>query len=386
MRDHLGIYLHWPFCLSKCPYCDFNSHVAANIDHAAWHRSLLAELDHFARETSGREVTSIFFGGGTPSLMEPDLVAALLERIAHHWRLADDIEITLEANPGAAEADRFRGFRAAGVNRLSLGIQALNAEALRFLGRKHDLGEAMAALERGRAVFPRLSFDLIYCRPGQSVDAWDRELHQALSIAADHLSLYQLTIEEGTAFDPAYKRGDFQLPDEDIAAELFALTHERCAAVGLPAYEVSNHAKPGAECRHNLVYWQGGDWLGIGPGAHGRMIDESGSAWAIRQIRAPHLWLGAVADRGHGTEERVALDPVQHQSELVMMGLRLRRGLDAAYFARRTGAALKECLDPVGLERMISGGFVEWDEKRLRATDSGFPLLNSVIAALLPAG
>jgi oxygen-independent coproporphyrinogen-3 oxidase len=383
VTDAFGIYLHWPFCLSKCPYCDFNSHVAASIDQAAWRRALLAELDHFAIETAGRQVTSIFFGGGTPSLMDPATTAALLERIAARWPLAEDVEITLEANPGTIDAQRFRDFRAAGVNRLSMGLQALNDADLRFLGRRHDVAGALNAVELARGIFPRISFDLIYARPGQTVASWDAELRQAIALAADHLSLYQLTIEEGTAFHPAHARGDFILPDEDASAEMFDLTQELCDAAGLPAYEVSNHAKPGAECRHNLLYWQGGDYLGIGPGAHGRLTDHSGTAWALKQYRAPQRWLSEVTEQGHATQERTRLTVEERCEELVMMGLRLRDGLSASAFAAHAGQPLDQALNRRGLDSMMEDGFVTWTGEQLQATPKGRLVLNAVIAELL---
>ena len=384
-----GIYIHWPFCLSKCPYCDFNSHVAAAIDQDVWRRSLLAELDYFAAETKDRPVTSIFFGGGTPSLMDPATTQALLERIAARWPVAETVEITLEANPGTIDAQRFRDFRSAGINRLSMGLQALNDADLRFLGRRHDVAQALNAVGLAREIFPRMSFDLIYARPGQTPAAWEAELRQALQMAADHLSLYQLTIEEGTAFHPAHARGDFILPDEDTAAELFDLTQSLCESQGLPAYEVSNHAKLGAECRHNLLYWQGDDYLGVGPGAHGRLSQGTTTA-ALRQYRAPERWLAEVAKQGHGTQERLPLEWGQRRDELVMMGLRLTQGLAAGDFQQKTGVALGQALDPTGLAEMIEDGFAEWTgggvgRGALRATTKGRPVLNALIGRLLPS-
>ncbi|HLO76499.1 MAG TPA: radical SAM family heme chaperone HemW, partial [Magnetospirillum sp.] len=300
MRDPgFGIYIHWPFCLSKCPYCDFNSHVAASIDQPRWRAALLAELEHFAQAKPGATVTSIFFGGGTPSLMEPATAGALIERVAALWPTAPGLEITMEANPSTVEAGRFRDFRAAGVGRLSLGVQALDDQSLKFLGRRHDAGEALAALGVAGRLFPRFSFDLIYARPGQSPAAWRAELARALSLAGDHLSMYQLTIEDGTAFAPAHARGDFELPSEDDQAAMFEITQELTAAAGLPAYEVSNHARPGGECRHNLTYWLGGDYVGVGPGAHGRLNGQ-----ALRQHRAPDIWLERVESHGHATQDR----------------------------------------------------------------------------------
>ena len=379
MRDPgFGLYIHWPFCLSKCPYCDFNSHVAASIDQARWRRALLAELAWFAAATPGRTVTSIFFGGGTPSLMDPATAAALIEAAGAHWPLADQLEVTLEANPSTVEAGRFREFRAAGVNRLSLGVQALDDAALRFLGRRHDLAEAMAALEIAATCFPRFSFDLIYARPGQSVAAWRDELGRALAMAGEHVSLYQLTIEDGTAFAPALARGDFVLPDEEDGAAMFELTRELTDVAGLPAYEISNHARPGAECRHNLTYWLGGDYLGIGPGAHGRLGGE-----AIRQVRAPETWAAAVEANGHGTHERQTLQADARAEEMVMMGLRLTEGIDAATFAAQAGQPLWPLLSSDGLARLHEGGFVERSATGLRTTPAGRLILNAVTAALL---
>lgn len=379
MRDPgFGIYIHWPFCLSKCPYCDFNSHVAASIDQPRWRAALIRELEHFAALKPDVPVTSLFFGGGTPSLMEPATAAALIERVAALWPVAPGLEVTLEANPSTVEAGRFADFRAAGINRLSLGVQALDDEALKFLGRRHDAGEALAALQIAHRLFPRFSFDLIYARPGQDVAAWRAELSRALDLAGDHLSLYQLTIEEGTAFAPAYARGDFALPPEDEQAAMFEATQELTEAAGLPAYEVSNHARPGGECRHNLTYWLGGDYAGIGPGAHGRL-----GGHAFRQHRAPAIWLERVERHGHATREHEALDPATRAEELVMMGLRLSDGIDAATFAASAGRPLWQVLDAAGLARMEEGGFVARTSQGLRATAAGRLVLNALTAELL---
>jgi putative oxygen-independent coproporphyrinogen III oxidase len=379
MRDPgFGIYIHWPFCLSKCPYCDFNSHVAQSIDQPRWRAALLRELEYFAALKPGAIVTSIFFGGGTPSLMDPATANALIARVASLWPVAPGLEITLEANPSTVEAGRFREFRAAGINRLSLGVQALDDVSLRFLGRRHDAAEALAALAIARSTFDRFSFDLIYARPGQSVAGWRDELARGLELAGDHLSLYQLTIEEGTAFHPAHARGEFVLPDEETQAAMFEATQDLTAAAGLAAYEVSNHARIGGECRHNLTYWLGGDYVGIGPGAHGRLNGE-----AYRQHRAPEAWLGRVEGSGHGTREREALDPATRAEELVMMGLRLVDGLDAATFAAAAGRSLWDVLDGQGVARMAEGGFVTRDAAGIRVTPAGMLVLNAVTAALL---
>jgi oxygen-independent coproporphyrinogen-3 oxidase len=377
----LAVYIHWPFCKSKCPYCDFNSHVRERIDEMRWRSALLAELAWWAEQTEGAVVTSIFFGGGTPSLMDPSTVAAIVEAIGGHWRRADDCEVTLEANPTSVEASRFRTLRDAGVGRVSLGVQALDDAALKFLGRGHSAAEARAAVALARESFPRFSFDLIYARPGETVAAWRRELADALALAGDHLSVYQLTIEPGTAFATAQARGEVALPDEDATGALYEATQDVLGAAGLPAYEISNHARPGAECRHNLAYWRGQDYLGIGPGAHGRLT--SGPArFATRQHKAPETWLAAVEARGHGTEEMARLTAEERRSELMMMGLRLAEGIARDRFFAATGlrfeAAFGDRLAP-----LIDGGFLALDEHALRATPAGRQRLNAVLAQLL---
>jgi oxygen-independent coproporphyrinogen-3 oxidase len=373
-----GIYVHWPFCLSKCPYCDFNSHVSQTIDQDRWRRALLTELAWFAERAGRQTVTSIFFGGGTPSLMDPETAAAIIDAVAGHFPVAADVEITLEANPSTVETDRFRDFRAAGIARLSLGVQALDDASLRFLGRHHDAAEALAALDTAGRLFPRTSFDLIYARPGQTPDGWRAELTRALTLAGEHLSLYQLTIEEGTAFAPAHARGDFILPDEDAAAEMFEITGAVTAAAGLPAYEISNHARPGAACRHNLTYWRGGDYVGIGPGAHGRL-----GAHRLRQHRAPESWLAGVDRDGHATRQSDTLGDADRARELIMTGLRLTDGIDTETIPAICGLPLDRVIEPDGLARMIEGGFVVRDESGLRTTPRGRLLLNSVLSALL---
>jgi putative oxygen-independent coproporphyrinogen III oxidase len=381
-RAGFGLYVHWPFCLKKCPYCDFNSHVRDRIDQARWRAGLLAELDHYAEPSAGRTVGSIFFGGGTPSLMAPETAAAVIERIARNWPLAADAEITLEANPTSVEAGRFREFRAAGITRVSLGIQALDDAALGFLGRAHSAGEARAAIRLAARSFDRYSFDLIYARPGQSLENWARELDQALDLAGDHLSVYQLTIEPGTAFHTAHARGDFALPDDDLAGALFELTQERLAAAGLPGYEISNHARPGQESRHNLTYWRYGDYLGVGPGAHGRLTLDR-VKHATRQIRAPETWLTAVESTGRGTEETTPLTAAQRFEELLMMGLRLTEGIPRTRFRAELDAEPEALLDPRGLQNLVEGGFVTLDFERLAATAAGRQRLNAVLAMLI---
>jgi putative oxygen-independent coproporphyrinogen III oxidase len=372
----LAIYIHWPFCRSKCPYCDFNSHVREAVDEQAWTGALIADLDRQAALAPEHEVVSIFFGGGTPSLMPPDTAAALIERVKRHWRTAPDLEITLEANPNSAEAERFAGFAQAGVNRLSLGVQALDLEALKFLGRGHDRAEAIAAIELSRKLFARTSFDLIYARPGQNLEAWRQELDEALSLAGEHLSLYQLTIEPGTAFHTRAARGELDMPDQETAAALFEMTQERLAARGMPAYEISNHARPGAESRHNLAYWRYDDYLGIGPGAHGR-ITRDGIKYATRQRRLPEAWL-----KQPEFEETAAIPRETAIEEMVMMGLRITQGISRAKLEALAGRPL-EVLFGGALTRLIDGGFVTLDDERLAATAAGRQRLNAVLAALL---
>jgi putative oxygen-independent coproporphyrinogen III oxidase len=378
----LALYIHWPFCKSKCPYCDFNSHVRDGIDEARWRRALLADLDHVAGETAGRRVTSIFFGGGTPSLMDPATVAALIERAAKHWRLPADAEITLEANPTSVESGTFGPLRQAGVNRLSLGVQALDDPALRFLGRGHDVAEALRAIELARRHFQRFSFDLIYARPGQELAQWLAELDRAIALAGDHLSLYQLTIEAGTAFAAAHARGDFVLPDDERAGALYEATQARLDDAGLIAYEISNHARPGGESRHNLTYWRYGDYAGVGPGAHGRLTLADGKL-ATRQLRAPETWLAAVEGHGDGRQERKLLTQAERREEMLMMGLRLAEGVDRHRFAAVVGAPIEAAIDRQRLADLVDGGFVVLDEHRLSATPAGRQRLNAVLARLL---
>ena len=379
--EPLAVYIHWPFCRSKCPYCDFNSHVRERIDAERWTRALLADLDRQAELAPDREVVSIFFGGGTPSLMPPETAAALIERVTALWPVAPGLEVTLEANPNSAEAARFTGFASAGVNRLSLGIQALDPAGLRFLGRGHDRDEAIAAIGLARDTFPRYSFDLIYARPGQSVAAWDAELDQALRLAGEHLSLYQLTIEPGTAFATAARLGEVILPEEEIAVALFEMTQDRLDAHGLPAYEISNYARPGAECRHNLAYWRYQDYAGIGPGAHGRLT-RGGAKCATRQHRLPERWLAAVEAAGTGFEETTPVDRETAIEEMLMMGLRLVEGVSRTQLEK---AASQEIATLFGrnLAPLIEGGFLTLDRERLVATAAGRQRLNAVLAALL---
>ena len=382
VTEPLAVYIHWPFCRSKCPYCDFNSHVREGVDAERWTRALIRDIEHQAELTAGRAVASVFFGGGTPSLMPPDTVEKLLDEVRLHWAVMPDVEITLEANPNSAEADRFRAFAAAGVNRLSLGVQALDPAGLHLLGRAHDREEAIAAIEHARAIFPRFSFDLIYARPGQSVAAWRRELDEALTIAGEHLSLYQLTIEPGTAFATLARRGELVPPEEDSTAALFEITQDRLAAARLPAYEISNHARPGAECRHNLAYWRYQDYVGVGPGAHGRLT-RAGTKFATRQYRLPEKWLAAVETTGGGIEEIAPIDRETAIEEMLMMGLRLVEGVSRQRLECAAARGDTETLFGSNLAPLIEGGFLTLDAERLAATTAGRQRLNAVLGALL---
>jgi putative oxygen-independent coproporphyrinogen III oxidase len=377
-----GIYIHWPFCRSKCPYCDFNSHVRERVDHARWRNALLRELVHYARDTQGRTVTSIFCGGGTPSLMEPETVAALIARVHELWPVADDIEITLEANPTSAEIEKFRAFRAAGVNRVSLGVQSLVADDLKFLGRQHDAAQALAAVQMARETFGRFSFDLIYARPGQTLDEWRQELESALAFAAGHISLYQLTIEPGTQFEQAVARGDFRVLDEERAAELYEATVARLGAAGLADYEISNFARPGEESRHNLTYWRYGDYVGVGPGAHGRLT-IGGDKFATRQHRAPEAWLDLVEGDGHATRQRDGVPRAERLNEMLMMGLRLKEGVPLARIEEEAARPVTHALNPARLQRLIDGGFLVLSDDTLAATSAGRQRLDAVLAALM---
>lgn len=373
-----GLYVHWPFCQAKCPYCDFNSHVVASVDTARWERAFVAEIARLGAETGDKVLSTVFFGGGTPSLMPPELVAAVLEAVRRTWRMTNDAEVTLEANPTSVEAGRFRGYRDAGVNRISMGIQALRDDDLRALGRLHSVAEARAAFDIARGTFARVSFDLIYARQGQGLADWRAELHEALSMAADHLSLYQLTIEDGTAFGDRFARGRLPgLPDDDLGADLFLATQEICEAAGLPAYEVSNHAAPGAESRHNLIYWRGGDYAGIGPGAHGRLT-LTGVRVATDTPRMPAAWLDRVEKAGNGEVPRAPVPPEEQALEYLMMGLRLSEGIDLVRYRHLAGADLPA--DAVA--RLTDLGLVETVDGRLRTTRDGRPVLNGVLRDL----
>jgi oxygen-independent coproporphyrinogen-3 oxidase len=385
MIDHptrdagFGVYVHWPFCLAKCPYCDFNSHVRhAAVDQERFVAAFRREIAHAAGRTPGRTVTSIFLGGGTPSLMQPATVAAILDAIARAWAVEPDAEVTLEANPTSVEAERFRGFRTAGVNRVSLGVQALHDADLRGLGRMHTAEEALAALAVARSAFERYSFDLIYARPGQTAQDWAAELKEAIGHAAEHLSLYQLTIEHGTPFERLHAAGKLVVPDDDSARALYETTQEVCEAAGLPAYEISNHARPGAESRHNLLYWRYGEYVGVGPGAHGRMVTGAGRVATVTE-KHPETWLGLVERDGHGLVSEDLLSMEDEGDEFLLMGLRLREGVDAGRYAALAGRAL----DERRVRNLVGEGLIARRHgRRLAVTRAGFPVLDAVVADL----
>jgi oxygen-independent coproporphyrinogen-3 oxidase len=375
-----ALYIHWPVCLAKCPYCDFNSHVRAGIDVDLWREALLADMRHEAEVAGGEPLQSVFFGGGTPSLMPPLLVGTLLGEAERLWGFAPRVEITLEANPSSVEAANFRALAAAGVNRVSLGLQALDDETLRFLGRLHDAREGIAALETAQGAFERVNFDLIYARPGQNTEAWERELKRALGFGTGHLSLYQLTIEPGTRFATDVRQGMFDPLADDPAADLFALTRELTAVAGLPAYEVSNHARSGEESRHNLAYWRYRDYAGIGPGAHGRR----GGVATLRH-RKPENWLEAIGANGHGLKEERSLGASEQASEALLMGLRLAEGVNLEALSRRFAVAPEALIDPVKLELYESLGLAWRYGERIGVTPQGMPLLDALLGELVPA-
>ena len=382
MTGTLALYIHWPFCLKKCPYCDFNSHVRPQIDQARFRQALRTELAWEAARLGRRTLGSIFFGGGTPSLMDPTTVATLIDDATRLFDPVPGLEITLEANPTSVELQRLRDFRAAGVNRVSMGIQSLDASALQFLGREHDADQAIAALHLARDIFPRTSFDLIYARPGQEPRAWAAELDQALALSADHLSLYQLTIEPGTGFEALHRSGALVLPDDDTATDLYHATIDACARHGLQAYEVSNFAAPGGESRHNLAYWRYADYAGVGPGAHGR-VTLDGQLRATRRHRAPEPWAARVETQGHGSTNEEVIEGPDRAREMLLMGLRLTEGIDAARFATRTGLTLTDATDPDTMARAIDAGYVTWDGITLAATIEGRLRLDALLNRLV---
>ena len=374
----LALYVHWPFCRAKCPYCDFNSHVRERVAVDQWEAALLAELEHEARRAPPPRISSVFFGGGTPSLMPPRLVATLLEHAEGRYGFSDDVEITLEANPSSVEAANFAALAAAGVNRVSLGVQALDDDALRMLGRLHSADEALAALDTAQRHFARVSIDLIYARPNQTAATWERELKRALSFGTEHLSLYQLTIEPGTRFATDVRRGDLVPLDDDAAADLFMLTQDLTAAAGLPAYEISNHARPGCESRHNLTYWRYQDYAGIGPGAHGRRLGS-----AMMRHRKPENYLAAVQRQGHAIQEQRALPRREQAAEALLMGLRLAEGVDLIAISRRFAVDRNELIDARKLALHAASGLVREDGDRLIVTGRGMPLLDALLPDLI---
>lgn len=374
MSGGLALYIHWPFCVSKCPYCDFNSHVRESVDQAAWRDALLADMAHEAALTQGARVSSIFFGGGTPSLMLPETVAALIAAAERHWGFAEDVEITLEANPNSVEVARFAALASASVNRVSLGIQALDDKTLQFLGRAHGADEGLRAIAAAQGCFRRVSFDLITARPGQSLGEWEAELGRAIALGTTHLSLYQLTIEPGTRFETLHRKGELVLPDEDLSADLFAATAAMTAAAGLPAYEISNHARPGEESRHNLTYWRYGDYVGVGPGAHGRR-----GGVATERHRKPENWIATVGASGHGIKAERVLTPHTRATEALLMGLRLAEGVDLARIAAMSGVQQEALVDAGAVERLSGLGFIERQGSVLRVGPAGMLLLDAIL-------
>jgi len=371
-KGGFGLYVHWPFCLSKCPYCDFNSHVSGDVNHSDWQAALVSEVNRVGR------LDTIFFGGGTPSLMAPDTVAAVIDTARANWAFADDIEISLEANPTSIEIDKFKAFAAAGVNRVSMGAQALNDTDLRALGRTHSAAEARKSFDIAKACFDRVSFDLIYARPHQTLAAWQAELHEAIEMSIDHLSLYQLTIEQGTRFAELYDRGKLSIPPDQLAADLYEATQDICGAAGMPAYEVSNHARAGMESRHNLIYWRYGDYAGIGPGAHGR-ITTNGQKWATTCEMMPAKWLQMVQQAGSAELEREEVLQNDQATEYLMMSLRLKEGTELERYADLAG----EALDQARIRPLIEAGMIKQSNRAIWATDEGRMILNTILAELL---
>ena len=383
MDPLFGIYVHWPFCQSKCPYCDFNSHVHESVDQDRWKKALVAELDSYKEITEDKTVTSVFFGGGTPSLMDPKIVTAILNAIHARWEIAQDIEITLEANPTSVESEKFKAFYEAGVNRVSIGVQALDDESLKFLGRTHDVSQALRALDLAAEIFPRFSFDMMYGRPGQTPDDWERELLRALGYSGGHMSLYQLTIEKGTAFYTANERGDFAMPDEDLMAVFYGMTNSIMAQAGMPAYEVSNYAVPGEECRHNLTYWMYYDYLGVGPGAHGRLT-KGDQKMAVHTHRAPDVWLSNVEECAEsGRKEPEILTQKQRFIETLMMGLRIKGGVSRDTLVREGGPDWYDYISLDTLERFKEADFIRDENGCFVSTPKGRARLDTVIRDLI---
>ena len=382
MTEAIGIYIHWPFCASKCQYCDFNVHVWDAIDHADWCAAYVKTIAHYAERVPGRRVASVFFGGGTPSLMQPSTIQSILETIEQHWDVDPNVEITLEANPTSVETEKFKAFRSAGVNRVSLGVQALNDADLKFLGRKHDLAQALAAIETAGQLFERFSFDLIYARPGQTMAAWQAELEYALRLQRGHLSLYQLTIERSTPFYLDHAQGKFVMPDDGVAADFYNLTQDITEQSGLPAYEVSNHAQAGHESVHNLIYWQYGDYIGIGPGAHGRLT-INGKKYATREHAAPDIWMQRVREQGFGYNPFVHVPPTERFAEALMMGLRLPGGVSVAKLEAEGQCSFDALIDLSRMETAIAQGWMAYDQSHLILTREGMLRLNALLPFLL---
>lgn len=382
MPDLFGIYIHWPFCKSKCPYCDFNSHVSDSIDHEKWTQSYLREIEHIADMTKDREVTSIFFGGGTPSLMQANTVEVILSHIAKVWRIAPDVEITLEANPTSIEAQKFKDFKAAGINRVSIGVQSLRDKDLKFLGREHSSAEAIEAVKTAAKIFDRYSFDLIYARPEQKIKDWQAELKEALQYAQGHLSLYQLTIEQGTPFYVQAERGEFRIPEQDQAGEFYEITQEVLNAASMPAYEISNHAIAGQESLHNLTYWRYGDYAGVGPGAHGRLTLKK-EKYATRAHRAPDIWLDKVASEGHGYHPFESVGVNERFTEMMMMGLRLRQGVSFKRIEEETGQDWRMVLAQDKVQHLVDENLLDVSKTHVMPTTEGMQRLNGLLSYLL---
>ena len=381
--ESLSLYIHWPFCASKCPYCDFNSHVREAVDQQAWQDAYLKELSHYAVLTPGRRLTSIFFGGGTPSLMAPETANAIIEAASRHWTLDENAEITLEANPTSVETEKFSAFKDAGINRVSLGVQSLRDRDLKFLGRRHSAAEALKALGTAASHFDRYSFDLIYARPEQTIEDWRAELGEALFHANGHLSVYQLTIEPGTAFHTQHARGDFSIPDEETAGAFYEMTQNVLGAAGLPAYEISNHARPGQESRHNLAYWRYSDYVGVGPGAHGRLTLQDGNKVATRGHQAPEIWLERVRAQGHGGHPFDEITREQRFTEALMMGLRLREGVAISTLEREAGKSLSKTLNEKKLQTLADEDLIVTENGFICPTLAGMQRLNGVLAWLV---
>lgn len=376
-----GIYIHWPFCKSKCPYCDFNSHVSERIEHSRWTDAYLKEIDYWATLTKDRVVDTVFFGGGTPSLMQADTVADILAHIQKNWQVSNNWEVTLEANPTSFETEKFRDFYAAGVNRVSIGVQSLYEEDLKFLGREHSPTQARFSISEAQKIFPRVSFDLIYARPKQTLDAWRDELNDAIQMSSGHMSLYQLTIEQGTPFHTRHARGEFKIPEQDLAADLFDMTQEMMSSAGMPAYEISNHAAAGQKSRHNLIYWRYHDYAGIGPGAHGRLT-QNNNKYATRGHRAPDIWLDMVDKQGHGMHPFEPVNALAKYQECLMMGMRLREGVSIERLVNAYGAPIDNILSGDRIATLVKEGILEDHKDKLITTPQGFKCLNAVLGYL----